>query len=323
MKSTEKQMNPNNTTGKTFPQQDYFYSFNKYLRKKFGERVHRISIDAGFNCPNIDGTLSNKGCIFCNNKAFVKHDHKFKSIEEQIEESIKFYHKKMGVNKFIAYFQSFSNTYADIKTLQKQYDTIKNFPNIVGLFISTRPDCIDKEKISFLSQYTHDYLVWIEYGLQTTHNHILKQINRNHTYKDFLKACELTRKYNINVGVHVILGLPSQKHEEIISDSKRLANLDIQGIKFHVLHVLKNTTLESIYQEKKIQILTKDEYINYLCDFLERIPKKFIILRLVSTASKNYLIAPEWMNNKGTLKNEVMQEFKQRKTNQGYYFNKI
>jgi radical SAM protein (TIGR01212 family) len=317
-----KHINPNNISENFIQQQDCFYSFNKYLREKFGERVHRISIDGGFNCPNIDDTLSSKGCIFCNNKAFVKYDNRFESIEDQIKESMEFYNQKMGVNKFIAYFQAFSSTYADIKTLQKKYDIIRNFSNIVGLFISTRPDCIEKEKIKFISEYTHDYLVWMEYGLQTTHNNILKQINRNHTYEDFLNAYEITRKYNINVGVHIILGLPFQKSREIRIDAERLANLDIQGIKFHVLHVLKNTTLESLYIKKKIPILTEDEYICYLCDFLERIPKNFVILRLVSTASPIYLISPQWMNKKSTLKNEIIQELKKRGTIQGSYFNK-
>ncbi|MCL5674734.1 MAG: TIGR01212 family radical SAM protein [Candidatus Omnitrophica bacterium] len=310
-------MKQNSTAINSIPRQDYFYSFNKYLKERFGERVHRISIDAGFNCPNIDGMLSNKGCIYCNNKGFVRYDGRTKTVEEQIEESMEFYHRHMGVNKFIAYFQAFSNTYADVKTLQKQYDVIRKFPAIVGLFISTRPDCVDRKKINLIAQYSHDYLVWMEYGLQTTHDPILKQINRNHTYEDFLKACELTRKHNVNVGVHIILGLPSQKHEEMMLDAKRLAGLDIQGIKFHVLHVLKNTRLERLYESGKIQLLTKNEYIPILCDFLEQIPKSVIILRLVSSASRDYLIAPDWINNKGTLKEDIIREFKRRGTCQG------
>lgn len=299
-----------------------FYSFNKYLKEKFGERVHRISIDGRFSCPNIDGTLSDQGCIYCNNKGFAKYAGTPKSIEEQIEESIIFYRKRMGVNKFIAYFQAFTNTYADIETLQERYDTIRKFPDIVGLFISTRPDCVDKEKLSLIAQYSNDYLVWIEYGLQTTHNRILKQINRNHTYEDFLNAYDLTRSYDINVGVHVILGLPSQQYEETMQDADRLANLDIQGIKFHVLHILKDAPLEVLYKVEKIQLLTRDEYVKIICDFLERIPQTVAILRLVSTALKNYLVAPGWINNRGILKEEINQEFKRRETYQGCFARK-
>jgi len=302
--------------------EEYFYSFNRYLKEKFGQRVHRISIDAGFNCPNIDGTLSNYGCIYCNNKGFAKYAGSSKTIEEQIEESMLFYRKRMGVNKFIAYFQAFTNTYADMETLHLRYDTIRKFPDIVGLFISTRPDCVDKEKISLIAQYLNDYLVWIEYGLQTTDNSILRKINRNHTYEDFLRAYELTRKNHINVGVHMILGLPSQEYEGMMQDAERLSHLDIQGIKFHVLHVLKDTQLESLYKNGEIRLLSKNEYVKIICDFLERIPSSFTILRLVSTAREDYLVAPNWINRKITLKEEVNQEFKRRRTYQGYLVRK-
>ncbi|MDI6758761.1 MAG: TIGR01212 family radical SAM protein [Candidatus Omnitrophota bacterium] len=299
-----------------------FYSFNTYLKEKFGERVHRISIDAGFNCPNIDGTLSSQGCIYCNNKGFAKYAGSSKAIKEQLKESMAFYRRRMGINKFIAYFQAFSNTYADIQTLKERYDSIKEFPDIVGLFISTRPDCIDKEKLSLIAQYAKDYLVWIEYGLQTTHNRILKQINRSHTYEDFLMAYELTRKFNINIGVHVILGLPSQEHKEILKDAQQLARLDIQGIKFHILHILKNTFLEALYKDDKIQLLAKDEYVKIICDFLERIPESFVILRLISSAPQDYLAAPNWMNKKTALIEEIEQEFKKRGAHQGCFIKK-
>ncbi len=304
------------------PKEKPFYSFNTYLKEKFGERVHRISIDAGFNCPNIDGTLSSQGCIYCNNKGFARYAGSPKAIKEQIEESMAFYRKRMGINKFIAYFQAFSNTYADIQTLKERYDSIREFPDIVGLFISTRPDCIDKEKLSLIAQYAEDYLVWIEYGLQTTHNRILRQINRKHTYEDFLRACELTRKFNINIGAHVILGLPSQEYKEILEDARQLAGLDIQGIKFHILHVLKNTPLEALYKDGKIRLLVKDEYVKIICDFLEHIPESFVILRLISSASEDYLLAPDWMNKKTTLIEEIGQEFKKRGTHQGCFIRK-
>ena len=302
--------------------EEYFYSFNKYLKEKYGERVHRISIDGGFNCPNIDGTLSNQGCIYCNNKGFARYTGRSKTIGEQIEESMRYYHEHMGVNKFIAYFQAYSNTYADIETLQERYEIIRKYSNIVGLFISTRPDCVDEEKLSFIAQYKNDYLVWIEYGLQTTQNRILKQMNRNHTYEDFINAYDLTRKYHINVGVHIILGLPSQQYEEMMQDAERLASLDIQGVKFHVLHVLKDTPLEVLYKEGRIQPLTKDEYVKIICDFLERIPKSFIIMRLVSAALKEYFLAPFWMNKKRMFNEEVNKEFKRRGTKQGSLVNK-
>ncbi len=296
---------------------DRFYSFNRYLRDKFGERVHRISIDAGFDCPNLDGTLNSNGCIYCNNKAFGVYARTNKPIEEQIEESIKFYQARFGVKKFIIYFQSFTNTYAMPDVLREKYDIIKKFPQIVGLSISTRPDCIDEEKIKLISQYKRDYLVWIEYGLQTTHDHILHKINRHHTYKDFLRALELSRKHDINVGVHVILGLPLAGYQEMMEDAQKICQLDIQGIKFHILHTLKGTELEELCKRGEVSLLSKAEYVRVVCDFLEMIPSSWVILRLVSTAFSDYLVAPSWINERAQVIEDIKGELKRRETYQG------
>lgn len=297
-----------------------FYSFNQYLREKFGKRIHRISLDAGFSCPNIDGTLSKQGCIYCNNKAFSIHTRKIIPLREQIVQSISYYKRRMKVTNFIAYFQAFTNTHASIDDLREKYNVIRDFPEIVGLFISTRPDCIDKEKLILISQYQREYLVWIEYGLQTTHNRILTLINRNHTYEDFLKTLELTRSYGINVGVHIILGLPQQSYEEMMIDAKRLASLDIQGIKFHILHVLKDTLLENWYREGRLNLLSKEEFVRIICDFLEIIPPHFVILRLVSTANPAYLIAPKWINQRSEVLHQIEKELEKRGTYQGYRY---
>ncbi len=314
-----------------------YYSFNDYLREKFGERVHRISIDAGFSCPNLDGSLSKDGCIYCNNKAFSMHlrrnsddnlyneTGRIEGIKEQIKSSIKFYKGKYKIKKFVAYFQSFSNTYADINTLKKTYDVIKEFPEFVGLFISTRPDCVDEEKLDLIESYKkYDNIktVWIEYGLQTTDNKILKSINRGHTYEDFLEALKLTKRCNIKVGVHLILGLPGQCYKDIMSDAVKIAKLPIDGIKFHVLHILRNTLLEKIYYEKKIKIFSDKEYVSTVCDFIERIPKNFVILRLISNSKKEYLISPQWINKKNEIITEIKQELERRDTFQGKFLSK-
>ncbi|MFA5007836.1 MAG: TIGR01212 family radical SAM protein [Candidatus Omnitrophota bacterium] len=296
-----------------------YYSFNRYLREKFGERVQRISIDAGFTCPNIDGSLSKDGCIYCNNKGFSLYAGKAEGIKTQISESIEYYKKKSGITKFIAYFQAFSNTYASCGILKEKYDIIKGFPEIIGLFISTRPDCIDEEKLKLIASYQNDYLVWIEYGLQTTNNNILKILNRNHTYEDFVSAVNLTRKYGINVGVHLILGFPWLGYEDAIKDATLLSKLDIQGIKFHVLHVFEGTKLSEMYKEKKLKLLTQEEYIKIVCDFLERVPYNIAVLRLVSSGDSKLLIAPLWMNNKNSVIEDIKKEFIRRKTRQGYF----
>ncbi|MDD4955373.1 MAG: TIGR01212 family radical SAM protein [Candidatus Omnitrophica bacterium] len=294
-----------------------YYSFNKYLREKFGERVHRISIDAGFACPNIDGRLSKEGCIYCNNKGFSLFTGKTKDIRSQIEESIKYYRQKSGVNKFLAYFQAFSNTYASPEELKEKYDVIKDFPEIVGLFISTRPDCIDEEKLKIIAQYQKDYLVWIEYGLQSANNSVLEKLNRNHTYEDFLKAVNLTRKYDINIGIHLILGLPWVNHENAIKEAKLLSKLDIQGIKFHLLHIFKETKLHEMHKEGKITLMPEKDYIKLVCDFLEYIPENIVVLRLISSSDPKMLVAPLWMNNKTSIIAAIKEEFARRKTWQG------
>ncbi|MDD5585223.1 MAG: TIGR01212 family radical SAM protein [Candidatus Omnitrophica bacterium] len=294
-----------------------FYSFSAYLRGLFGERVHRISLDAGFNCPNLDGHLSTAGCAYCNNKGFSVYAQSAKPLTQQIEESIAYYKTKLKVNKFIAYFQSFSNTYAAKEVLKEKYDTIKKFPEIVGLCISTRPDCVDSEKLELIASYQEKYLVWVEYGLQTTHNRVLANVGRNHTYEDFLKALALTRAFNVNVGVHMILGLPSASVEDMLTDAERISYLDIQGIKFHALHVFKDTALERQYNDGKITLLNSRDYITILCDFLERLPKTWVILRLISTANPKYLVAPRWINDKTKIIEGIKEELEKRGTRQG------
>lgn len=300
-----------------------FYSYNRYLKNIFGQRVHRISIDAGLNCPNLDGSISEEGCLYCNNKAFVKYANTNKSIESQIEESIEFYKQRFGVNKFIAYFQAFSSTHDSPQNLKSKYDIIKKYPEIVGLAISTRPDCIDEEKLSLIAQYKKDYLLWLEYGLQTTHDNLLAKINRNHTYEDFLTTLELTRKHEINTGVHVILGLPNATYNDMMVDAKRLTSLGIQGIKFHLLHVLKDSRIENLYNSGKIQLMTQEEYVKTACDFLEKIPPTMVILRLVSTAFEKYLVAPLWINNKSEVIAAINKELIRRGTHQGYQYEGI
>jgi len=300
-----------------------FHSFNRYLRTLYTERVHRISIDAGFSCPNIDGHSGYDGCIYCNNKGFVRCDSRQATIAQQIEASIAFYRQRLGVRKFIAYFQAFTNTYADIAILQKTYDTIKSFPEIVGLSIATRPDCVDEEKIKLIAGYKERYSVWIEYGLQTTHNRLLALCGRHHTYEDFIAALQLTREYDIACGAHMIIGIPTQTDEECMEDVNRIAGLDIQGIKFHVLHVLRGTKLEDMYQQGTIKLLDEHVYIRLICDFLERIPARMVILRLVSSAAREYLIAPLWINNRHAVKIKIIDELRKRGTYQGCLYNKV
>jgi len=296
----------------------YYYSFNQHLREKFGERIHRISLNAGFGCPNIDGTLSTEGCIFCNNKAFSHFAKKTIPLEEQIIQSMAYARARFGARKFIAYFQSFTNTYGDVDFLKKQYFCVRKFDNIVGLSISTRPDCIDEEKLDLIESFAKDYVLYIEYGFQTIHEKSLKFINRNHTFRDFQKAIELTiKRNNINIAAHVILGLPGEEKIDMLTTAQTISKLPLWGVKFHCLHVVKDTTLEGMYKKGKIKLLSEDEYVDILVSFLEIIPKEWVILRLVSDADRDLLIAPLWVNEKQKILKKIEEEFKRRNTFQG------
>lgn len=297
--------------------EEYFYSFNDYLKEKFGERVQRLSLNAGFSCPNRDGKISREGCIYCNDEGFSPFAKTRFSLRQQIRQSMDFARKRYKAEKFIAYFQNATNTYAPLSRLKKAYDVIREFPDIVGLYISTRPDCVDEKKLELISSYRGNYDVWIEYGLQSIHDRTLKFINRGHTFHDFVNAVDETAKRDIKVGAHVILGLPGETKEDMLNTAKKIAKLPISGVKFHMLHVLKDTKLEQYYKEGRVKLLTFKEYIEYLCDFLEIISPLCIIFRLVSDARTDFLIAPKWINRKSEVMTAIKDEFKRRGTRQG------
>ncbi len=296
----------------------HYYSFNQYLRKTFGVRVHRLSLDAGFSCPNLDGTLSAQGCTFCNNKAFSRYTNKKKPIRQQIEESIRFAKARYKAKKFIAYFQSFTNTYDDIKNLAEKYNQIKGIKDIVGISISTRPDCIDKEKLNLLAGFAKEHKVYIEYGLQSIYDKTLKKINRKHDFNTFKQAIELTKNYkDIHPAAHIILGLPGETKTEMLETAKTLAKMPLWGLKIHCLHVVKDTLLEKEYRQKKIKLLSQSNYLDILIDFLRLTPKEYVILRLVSNANPKELIAPKWLNQKNKVLNDLDKILNEKQTWQG------
>jgi uncharacterized protein len=297
-----------------------YYSFNDFLKEKFGCRVHKLSLHAGFNCPNLDGTKDTKGCIFCDNESFspyLREAKELSSLEDQITRGAGFAQKRFKAKKFIAYFQSYTNTHADVSLLKEKFSIIRKFPDIVGLSISTRPDCIDQDKIDMIRGFSRDYMVWIEYGLQTVHNKSLEFLNRNHTYKDFLKAIDITRGKGIFIGVHLILGIPGETDREIMQTAESLASLPVSGLKFHCLHVVKNTFLEDMYNKKMISLFSRSEYVRAVSRFLEITPSDRVILRLVSDTDNRYLSAPAWINDKHSLINEIEEELSKRGSYQG------
>lgn len=279
-----------------------YRKFSVYLREKFGCRVHRLCLDAGFTCPNRDGTVGYGGCHFCDNRAFSLSAKMTGDLRQQILKSMEYNRKKYKARKFLAYFQPFSNTYAPVKVLREKYDVIREFPEIVGLAVGTRPDCLDEEKIDLLASYTPDYEVWLELGLPSIHDRTLFLMNRNHSYADFLKAYWLARKRPLKIAAHVILGLPGEGEKEMRETARECGNLGLDGLKIHPLFIIKGTVLEKDFQQKPFPILTLSAYIQLTAEFLELISPETIIMRLTGECRPELLVAPSWVNRK----NEVI-----------------
>ena len=274
-----------------------YYKFSTYLKERFGTRVHKVSVDAGFSCPNRDGTISKDGCIYCDNRAFSFHNRSDKtlSLAGQIREGITSAKKRFKAKKFIIYFQAHTNTYAPLELLKKTYDTIKSFDDVVGLSIATRPDCVNKEILELVASYADSYEVWIEYGLQSIHNKTLDFINRGHKYEDFLKAVEQARNYNIKICAHVIIGLPGETKDMMMATAKELARLKIDGVKIHPLHIVKGTKLQELYNKGEYKPLELDEYLDILSNFLSYLWQKTVVQRINASCPKDLLIAPSWI----------------------------
>ena len=284
-----------------------YYKFSTYLKDKFQTKVHKLSLDAGFSCPNRDGKISTSGCIYCDNRtfSFEKRRDKDFSLKEQVEDGLKALKKKVKAKKFIAYFQAHTNTYAPLAVLKERYDIIKEFDDIIGLSIATRPDCVDKDILELLDSYTDNYEVWIEYGLQSMHNKTLDFINRGHKYENFLKAVELTRKYRIKICAHVIIGLPGETEEMILETANAVAGLQVDGIKIHPLHIVKGTKLEELFLRGEYAPLELDDYVKLLGKFLDCLPKRTIIHRISASCPKELLVAPKWISEKNRVEKEL------------------
>lgn len=302
---------------------DRYFSFSKYLKQVFGKRVYRITVDAGFTCPNRDGKKGKGGCIYCFSGSEYNSEKRKKSVREQIEQGIERVGKRYKAEGFLVYFQAYTNTYAPPEVLKKIYDEIINFPQVLGLIIGTRPDCVPEETLKLINSYTEDYLVWIEYGLESSHFKSLRWMNRGHGVSDFVDAVLRTRKYpKINVCSHVILGLPTEDYEDMMETADLLASLRIDGVKIHPLHVIKGTKLEEIYLKERFKFLSLEEYVDLVVDFIERLPKNTVIQRVTGEAPEDLLIGPNWCTHreKNRVISLIRKRFEERNTFQGKKF---
>lgn len=298
-----------------------YNDYDSYLKNKYGCKVYRIALNAGFSCPNRDGTKGADGCIYCSDKGSAASYAKIGTgVREQLTSGIARYKDMVGTKKFIAYFQAFTNTYAPIDTLKSTYDAVLGLDRIVGISIATRPDAIDREKLKLISSYAPEYDVWMEYGLQSMNDRTLKAINRGHAFRSFVDAVEMTKKFGLPVCAHVILGLPGETNEDALKTAGAINCLGLDGIKIHLLHVLRNSRLEDLYNEGRVDLLEKNEYVELVCDFLERLDPKIIVQRLTGEGGRSDHIAPAWALNKIAVINEIGETLKKRGARQGSRF---
>ena len=298
-----------------------YNQFSEHLKLMFGAKVYKITLDAGFSCPNRDGKISAEGCIFCDDGGSFSQAHSNQlSIEKQVNTGAETLKKRFKAQKFMSYFQAFSNTYKPVADLEKIYTASLCRDDIVGLSIGTRPDCIDNEKLNLISSFTPDYYTWIEYGLQSVHDKTLQKINRGHDYKTFLSAYEQTKEKGINICLHVILNL-FETYDEMMETAKTIAKLEPEGVKIHMLCALEGTKLADLYQAGEINFMSEDEYVSTVCDFLEYLPQKTTIHRLAGNGLRTELIAPRWIGRKLDTLNRIDREFLRRDSWQGKKFN--
>lgn len=298
-----------------------YNQYSAYLREYFNCKVYKITLSAGFSCPNRDGTISDRGCIFCDEGGSFSQAHsEILPIEQQLEASIARLKNRFNAEKFIAYFQAYSNTYAPVGRLKTLYDRAVSHSDVVGLSIGTRPDCVDEEKLELIASYTKDYLVWMEYGLQSVHNRTLEFINRGHTYEDFEKAVKMSQQHGINTCAHVILGLPGETREDMLETAKVLADLGIDGVKIHLFCVLKGTEVEKMHNRGELKLMSQEEYVEAVCDFLELLPPSTIIHRIAGNGLSSIRIAPTWLGGKLHTLNMLDEELERRNSCQGKNF---
>lgn len=299
-----------------------YYSLDAYYKEEFGDKVYKLSLDGGMTCPNRDGTLGTGGCIFCSSGGsgdFAASNHL--SITEQIEEAKSRVAKKVKSNRYVAYFQAYTNTYAKVSYLRSIFTEAIEHKDIVALSIATRPDCLPDEVLKLLAELNEKKPIYIELGLQTIHEDSAKLIRRGYPLPIFEEALRRLSMINIPVIVHVILGLPGESKEMMLSTIDYLANLPIHGIKLQLMHVLKHTELETLYAKNPalFSLLNLEDYINVLVECLEHLPPNIVIHRITGDGPKNLLIAPIWSGNKRLVLNTISQELKKRNSYQGKY----
>lgn len=298
--------------------QKRYRTFNEQLREKFGGKIVKVSLDAGFTCPNRDGTLGRGGCAYCSERGSGDFAGNQKlSIPDQFVEVKERMKKKWPNAQYIAYFQAYTNTYAPIKLLREVYEAALAEENVVGLSISTRPDCLPEEVLDYLEELNQRIYLWVELGLQSSHDRTMEWIGRGHDYAHFLKGLDLLHSRGIRVCAHIILGLPGETQAEMMETAQAVAKLPLEGIKIHLLHVLRGTPLATIFQQEPFELMKKEAYISLVVDILEILPPEVVIHRLTGDGPPEDLIGPLWSRKKWEVLNAIDAELERRDSWQG------
>jgi radical SAM protein (TIGR01212 family) len=295
-----------------------YYAFSRFLKERFGTKVYRVTIDGGFTCPNVDGTVAVGGCVYCDNRSFSPNRRLPRTtIREQVQRGVTILQERYGVGRFIAYFQAATNTYAPVEKLRRLYDEALDHPQIIGLAIGTRPDCVPGPVLDLLQTYARDRYVCLELGLQSIHDRSLDWMNRGHHYDAFVDAVQRCQGRGLDLCAHVILGLPGETHADMLATADALAALPVDAVKIHNLHVVKDTPMEKMYHAGEVRMMEQDDYVQVVCDFLERLPPHMVIHRLNGDAPPDYLVAPLWCLDKPRLLRAIHAELERRESWQG------
>jgi len=295
-----------------------YKTFNHYLKDKFGERVYRVPLDAGFTCPNRDGVRAFGGCTFCDDRGSgAPTINRYMSVKQQLDSGIARIKKRFKAKKFLAYFQAFTNTYAPEGVLKELYDLALSTPDVVGLCIGTRPDCLPDNVLDLLAEYNERSFVWLEIGLQSAFNATLDRINRGHSAEEYFDAVARAKKRNLNVATHLIFGLPGETEEDMLSTVRQISASPLDGVKIHQLCVYKGTAMEEDYRRGELPLLAEDAYIDLVVRALELLPSNTVIMRLVAEGTEEELVAPDWSFEKARVMERIEAEMKKRKTYQG------
>ena len=298
------------------------YMLNDFLKEKFNEKIYKVSLDGGFTCPNRDGKVSKGGCIFCSENGSGDFTAtKLKSIHAQIEEQIDLVSKKYKGDKYIAYFQNFTNTYAKVSYLRKIYEEALSHEKIVGLAIATRPDCLEDDVLELLAELNKKTFLWVELGLQTLNDDVAKYFNRAYETEIYKEASEKLNKLNIKFVTHIIIGLPKEEEDDYLKTAIFAQNCGTWGVKLHLMYVVKNTPLEKLYLNGDLKVNTKEEYVEKVINILENISPEIVVHRLTGDGDRETLVAPLWSIKKIDVLNSIHKELKRRNTYQGklYY----